>query len=235
MRSHGACLITAPAPSQCLSILNSVITLYGSNLSTYTTKVRLALRLRGIPFEQRMPQGGYRSEAWRIRLPTGTVPALEHDGFFLAESEAILEYLEDVFDERPLRAADPRDRARARWIARLHDTQFEPRLRAIFPLVRDASLHASLPRLRADLQDRLDRIAACVQPSPWMAGGAFTLADCGFAVSLPLAERILESLGAPLLWPPGFAVWRSAWQEYDVLQAALIEWREAVNDWLTRD
>lgn len=209
-----------------------MIILYGSNLSTYTTKVRLALRLRGIAFEQRMPEGGYRSEAWRARLPTGTVPALEHEGFFLAESEAMLEYLEDMFDERPLRPADPRDRARARWISRLHDTQFEPRLRAMFPLLRDAARHPDMPGRVADLQDRLERIASLVQPSPWMAGREFSLADCGFAVSLPLAERILEKLGHRLHWPQSLAPWRAAWQEYDALQLALIEWRQAVDDWL---
>lgn len=209
-----------------------MIILYGSNLSTYTTKVRLALRLRGIAFEQRLPEGGYRSEAWRTRLPTGTVPALEHNGFFLAESEAMLEYLEDVFDERPLRAADPRHRARARWIARLHDTQFEPRLRAMFPLVRDTRRQSEWPGMVADLQDRLERIASVVQSSPWMAGREFSLADCGFAVSLPLAERILEKLDHRLQWPESLVSWRSAWQEYDELQDALIEWREAVDDWL---
>ncbi|MFN7287883.1 MAG: glutathione S-transferase family protein [Burkholderiales bacterium] len=209
-----------------------MIILYGSNLSTYTTKVRLALRLRGIAFEQRLPEGGYRSTAWRAQLPTGTVPAIDHDGFFLAESEAILEYLEDVFAQHPLRPNAAQQRARARWIARLHDTQFEPRLRAIFPLVRDPSRRAELTLLRADLQDRLDRIAAVVSSQPWMAGADFSLADCGFAVSLPLAERILDTLGQPLQWPHALKPWREAWQEYDALHAALFEWRQAVDDWL---
>lgn len=209
-----------------------MIILYGNDLSTYTTKVRLALRLRGIAFEQRTPEGGYRTEAWRARLPTGTIPALEHQGFFLAESEAILEYLEETHAERPLRPSDVRLRALARWVARLHDTQFEPRLRAIFPLLRDPGLRAELPRLASELQDRLDRIAAVVSPKPWMVGTDFSLADCGFAVSLPLAERVLEALGQPLRWPPAMAPWRTAWQEYDALQAALSEWRAAVDDWL---
>lgn len=206
--------------------------LYGSNLSTYTTKVRLALRLRGIAFEQRLPEGGYGSAIWRDRLPTGTVPALEHEDFFLAESEAILEYLEDVFEQHPLRPKDPRQCARARWIARLHDTQFEPRLRLIFPLLKDPSRREALTPIRLDLQDRLDRIAALVTPSPWMIGAQFSLADCGFAVSLPLAERILDSLGEPLRLPRALQPWRQAWQEYDALQAALLEWRQAVDHWI---
>ena len=206
--------------------------LYGSHLSTYTTKVRLALRLRGIAFEQRLPEGGYGSAIWRARLPTGTVPALEHEDFFLAESEAILEYLEDVFEQNPLRPKDPRQCAQARWIARLHDTQFEPRLRLIFPLLKDPSRRDALAPLRLDLQDRLDRIAALVTPSPWMIGAQFSLADCGFAVSLPLAERILDRLGEPLRWPRALQPWRKAWQEYDALQSALLEWRQAVDHWI---
>jgi glutathione S-transferase len=209
-----------------------MIILYGSALSTYTTKVRLALRLRGLAFEQRLPEGGYRSPAWRARLPTGTVPALEHDGFFLAESEAILEYLEDIHDQRPLRPVDPQLRARARWIGRLHDTQFEPRLRALFPLVREASHADELSGRVHELQDRLDRIAAVVSPDPWMLGREFSLADCGFAVSLPLADRLLERLGQRLRWPNALLPWWTAWQEYDALQDALSEWRAAVEDWL---
>lgn len=210
-----------------------MIILYGSDLSTYTTKVRLALMLRGLPFEQREPDGGgYRSPAWRARLPTATVPAIEHDGFFLAESEAILEYLEDVFEDRPLRPADPQARARARWIARLHDTQFEPRLRAIFPLLRDPQVRDRLPVLKADLEDRLERITAIASPSPWMASDQFTLADCGFAISLPLAERVLQALGSPVRWPARLQPWQEAWAEYDALQQALSGWRSTVDRWL---
>ena len=58
-----------------------MIILYGSPLSTYTAKVRLALNWRGLAFEEREPEGGYKSAAWSARVAMGTIPALDHDGF----------------------------------------------------------------------------------------------------------------------------------------------------------
>lgn len=50
------------------------------------------------------------------RLPTRRVPTLVHDGFALAESTAITEYLDELFPQVPLYPADPQSRARARQV-----------------------------------------------------------------------------------------------------------------------
>ncbi|MGC1520690.1 MAG: glutathione transferase [Steroidobacteraceae bacterium] len=47
---------------------------------------------------------------------TRRVPTLIHDGFALAESSAICEYVDETFDGTRLFPTDPRDRARARQI-----------------------------------------------------------------------------------------------------------------------
>lgn len=47
---------------------------------------------------------------------TRRVPTLIHDGFALAESSAICEYIDETFDGTRLYPTDPRDRARARQI-----------------------------------------------------------------------------------------------------------------------
>jgi glutathione S-transferase len=54
---------------------------------------------------------------YRDRTFTGRVPALEHNGFWLAESSAIIEYLDDAFPDT-LRAlpVDLQQRARARQV-----------------------------------------------------------------------------------------------------------------------
>jgi len=122
-----------------------MITLYGLPLSSYTAKVRVALHWRGLSYQEREPEGGYRSAAWAERVPMGTLPALAHDGFFLAESEAILEYLEDAFTERPLLPSGAQPRAQVRMLARLHDLHVEPRVRALFPLIKDPAPHPRLP------------------------------------------------------------------------------------------
>lgn len=209
-----------------------MIVLYGLPLSSYTAKVRLALHWRGIAYEEREPPAGYRSAAWRQQVPMGSIPALAHDGFFLAESEAILEYLEEVIADRPLLPADPQQRARVRMLARLHDLHVEPRVRALFPLIKDPVQRSRLPELRADLQDRFERLAEAAQPAPWLAGAQPSLADCGFAVTLPLAQRLLQVLGQPLDLPPGLRPWAQAMDRDAAVQAALSGWRVATEAWL---
>lgn len=209
-----------------------MITLYGLPVSSYTAKLRVALQWRGIDFEEREPPGGYQSAAWRARVPMGTIPALEHQGLFLSESEAMLEYLEEVFPQRPLLPTDPAQRARVRMIARWHDLQVEPRVRALFPLIRDPAQRARLPELQAALEDRLQRLAEGCTPAPFLAGGQPSLADCGFAVTLPLARTLLQQLGGSLVLPAALLPWEQALAQEAAVQAALAPWRGATEAWL---
>lgn len=206
--------------------------LYGLPVSSYTAKLRLALSWRGIPFEEREPPGGYRSDAWRRIVPMGTLPALDDAGFVLAESEAILEYLEERIPARPLLPQDLRQRAQVRLLARLHDLHVEPKVRALFALVRRPEDRSQLPELKAALDDKLTRLAEVVQPAPYMAGPAPTLADCGFAVTLPLAERLLQALQSPLHLPESLRPWQQALAADTVAQRALSPWRDATETWL---
>jgi glutathione S-transferase len=209
-----------------------MMTLYGLPLSSYTAKVRVALHWRGLEFEEREPPGGYQSAAWRERVPMGTIPALAHDGFFLYESEAILEYLEDAFPARPLLPAQAQARARVRSLARLHDLQVEPRVRALFPLIRQPQQRVHLPELLAAFEDRMQRLTEAVQPQPYLAGTQPSLADCGFAVTVPLAQRLLEELGQAWRLPAALAPWAETLARDESVQAALSPWRQATEAWL---
>jgi glutathione S-transferase len=57
-------------------------------------------------------------EPWYVKLnPNGVVPTLDHDGKIVIESNVILEYLDDVWPDVPLRPEDPYERARMRiWM-----------------------------------------------------------------------------------------------------------------------
>ena len=198
-----------------------MIILYGSPLSTYTAKVRLALNWRGLAFEEREPEGGYKSAAWSARVAMGTIPALDHDGFLLAESEVILEYLEETFPDRPLLPAQPQARAVVRCLARLHDLHVEPQVRALFSLIKDPTQGS-----------RLQRLATVAVASPCMAGSQPSLAECGFAVTLPLARRLFLELGQPLEIPAKLWVWEDAMAADRTLQQTLAPWRDALEAWL---
>ena len=98
--------------------------LYGETLwiSPYVFSTFVALQEKGVPFdvvEVALADGQHLQPAYRDRSITARVPALEHEGFCLAESSAIAEYLEEVFP--PPRYArlfpeSPHDRARVRQL-----------------------------------------------------------------------------------------------------------------------
>jgi len=212
-----------------------MLILYGVPVSTFTTKVRIALHAKGIDFIEQPPPGGYRSDAWRAIIPTGTIPAIDHDGYTLAESEAIIEYVDEAFEGPLLLPGDAQRRARARMLARVHDLAVEPALRELFPLIRDPARRDALPALAAALHHRLTQLEHLRgKDSAWMAGPDFSTADCGFAVSLPLARRLLEALGRTLALPASLEGWLERSTHHAAVVAGLAPWRPATDAWLAQ-
>lgn len=136
--------------------------------------------------------------------PNGQVPVLVHDGRTVTESSIIDEYLEDVFPDRPLRPADPHNRARMRTIVKFIDDYALPALSVI-------GWHLMLRRVAtsidSDTFDRLiERIPLKEQQDKWrtIAGESFSqdvLDDCYRKLRVS-AER-LESWLAEGPWLVG--------------------------------
>ena len=87
---------------------------YGPGYSTYVRTVRLALAEKGVAYhleEFDFIQNGVPEEHLR-RNPFGKVPAFEHDGFSLYETQAIARYVDEAFSGPALQPGDVRARAR---------------------------------------------------------------------------------------------------------------------------
>jgi glutathione S-transferase len=103
-----------------------MLALYHFDRSTAAQKVRIALAEKKLPWESRYVDPGLQKREQHdpeyLKLnPRGLVPTLVHDGRVVRESQVILEYLEDVFPDLPLRPADPYERARMRLWTKLID------------------------------------------------------------------------------------------------------------------
>lgn len=100
--------------------------LYGFFRSSASYRVRIAMNLKGLKPEHRPIQLAKKMQntiEFRAINPQGFVPYLideddlKNGSFSLAQSLAIIEYINDIHPAPPLLPADPRDRALARSIA----------------------------------------------------------------------------------------------------------------------
>jgi glutathione S-transferase len=118
----------------------------------------VALREKGVAFSTAIAlvrEGAGVTPAIRYQAITGLEPALQHGDFWLAESLAIVEYLEDVFPPPAyprLLPEDVRVRARARQLMSWVRTELSP--------IRDARPSIALFYPRSEPFPPLDPLAA---------------------------------------------------------------------------
>jgi glutathione S-transferase len=92
-------------------------TLYGPTYSTYVRA--MALAEKGVEYDLvdvDMIGGAHHRPEWRERHPFERVPAFEHNGFAIYESNAIVHYIDDAFPGRRLAHPDIRRRTRDQQI-----------------------------------------------------------------------------------------------------------------------
>lgn len=197
------------------------LVLHGDSLweSPYVFSAFVALREKGLDFEMKLlslAEGETRKGEYAARSLTGRVPALQHGDFWLSESSAIAEYLEDVFPPPRWPRLYPeglQQRARARQIQAWLRSDLMP-LRQERP-TSSIFLGEAVKPLTAAAQEavqRLFRAADALLPegaaSPF---GAFSIADADLALML---QRLIANRDAV---PPrllGFA--RAVWQRPSV-------------------
>ena len=96
--------------------------LYTYFRSSAAFRARIALNLKGIGYEPicidiRPQAAAHRTPDYLAINPQGLVPTLVHDGTTIAQSLAIIEYLDETFPQPPLLPATPAARARVRAMA----------------------------------------------------------------------------------------------------------------------
>jgi maleylacetoacetate isomerase len=114
-----------------------MIKMYGFWRSAASFRVRIALNLKGLPYEEEMidlDAGEQHTPTYRSVNPQAVVPSVYIDnGPPLTQSIAILEYLEETNPQPPLLPSDARGRARVRALALLwaadHHPLIVPRIR----------------------------------------------------------------------------------------------------------
>jgi glutathione S-transferase len=174
-------------------------------VSPYVFSNFVALREKGLPFEVEtvdLTAGRHRGTDWEKSSITGRVPALLHGDFWLSESSAIAEYLEEVFPQGTrLLPTEPRQRARARQIMAFLRSDLGP-LReerssetVFYPAT--GALPALSPAARASAE-KLFRVAGQLLPGPGDLFGTWCLADIDLAMMLQRLVHNGDAVPAPL-------------------------------------
>ena len=161
-------------------------------VSPYVFSSFVALREKGLPFELKLfslGAGEHRQGDYPSRSVTGRVPSLQHGDFWLAESSAIDEYLEDVFPPPGfprIYPERPADRARARQIQAWLRSDLMP-LRDERPTSTVFS-RATVKPLTSAGQAAAEQVVraaeALLAPGAHHLFGAFTIADVDLAMML---------------------------------------------------
>jgi glutathione S-transferase len=213
------------------------LTLHANDISGYCCKVRIVLAHKRVPHADVPPPDGYGSPAYRVIVPAGTIPGLviaDAAGIALAlsESEAINEYLDEVFPEPPMLPGDAAARAVLRQLSRFHDARLEPPLRALFAHVAPAGREMRVVDAQLGLiEARISELAALARPGPLLGGRALTLADCGYPASFMLARGIFQAFGRVLVLPSVLAQYEAALAGHPSVAPALARCTVATKAW----
>jgi maleylacetoacetate isomerase len=118
--------------------------LYNYFRSSASFRVRIALNLKGLPYEYAvvhlLKDGGQQFKAeFRALNPEALIPVLEDSGHALTQSLAIIEYLEETHPQPPLLPPSALDRAYVRALALAVACEIHPlnNLRVLRYLVRE--------------------------------------------------------------------------------------------------
>ncbi len=195
-----------------------MLKLHGMPMSNYYSIVKMVLLEKGVAFEEVNQMPG-RDEAWLEKSPMGKVPSLETPDGPIAETMAIIDYLEESHPETTVLPGSVYERARARQIAHhaiyYIDLAARPALpAAAFGAPSDDAVNKTVAKLAPRGMKSLGRLAKF---DPWIGGAAFTLADIVAANTIPLATMVAQKqCGIDLMAElPGASVWLAKVNERD--------------------
>lgn len=206
--------------------------IFGAPLSPFVRKVHIVAAEKGVPIEM-VPGGpGQAAPEFLAASPFRKIPALQDGDFTLADSTAIVTYIDALHPQPAIAPGDAKAKAKAIWFEEFADTlMIAAGGKVIFnrfvgPLLMGI---AGDEALAAQGVKELEPIMAYLEnQSPtagWLAGEAFSIGDIAVA-------SMLRTFGYVDLEPdpakhPRTAAWyervkaRPSWQQVAALEAAV--------------
>jgi maleylacetoacetate isomerase len=177
-----------------------MLTLFSFFRSSAAYRVRIALNLKGLPFEtvaiHLQKEGGLnRRPAYRAVNPQMRVPVLKLDtGEIIIQSLAIIEYLDETHPKPPLLPSGSVARAQVRVLAQIVACDIHP-LNNTSPL-RYLKNELGQDQSKIDawyhhwVTEGFEALEAMISPAPYAFGSEVTLADICLVPQVANARRL---------------------------------------------
>jgi len=180
------------------------VRLYTFFRSSAAYRTRIALNLKGLSYDMTsivFAKGDHLSPGYQAVNPQKRVPTLElDDGLRLHQSLAIIEYLDEIHPQPPFLPRDPVERAKARAIAQVVACDIHP-LNNVGPLnylrqQMGQGEEAVNAWYHHWVLEGFHAIEALIDPAPYAAGPAVTVADICLIPQIANARRFKVPLEA---------------------------------------
>lgn len=207
---------------------------FGFPASPFVRKVHVVAAEKGIEIEPVLFDPRNPPAEFLAASPFRKIPALQDGECTLADSTAIVTYLEALQPDPALLPSDPATRGRAIWFEEFADTILAP---ASGPIMFNRFV---APRLMGkpgdeeaaalgekDIAPLLDWLNTAVRPEGWLAGPAFSIGD--IAVASVLRTLSYVGLGPDAATHPATAAWydrvisRTAWTQVEEREEGIVK------------
>ena len=165
---------------------------FGATFSPYVRKVLAFAAEKGVEVENKAVGLASKDERFLAASPFRKMPAMDDDGVTLADSSAIVAYIDAKHPEPVLIPAEPHARGRVAWFDKLMDTMLSPAVgtvgfnRIVAPrfMGRESDEAAVRVALDETLPPILSYLDEQVSGRDWLVGDGLTFADITIASGL---------------------------------------------------
>ncbi|MGH8750215.1 MAG: glutathione S-transferase [Burkholderiales bacterium] len=172
-----------------------MLKLCGFSVSNYYNKVKFALLEKNLPFQEVLVYPSS-EEGHLKRSPMGKVPYLDTGNGTLCESQVIIDYLEDTYPNPPLYPDNSQHKAKCRELITFIELHLELVARRLYTEVFFGGKVSD--EVKAEVKKQLEKgvkaFARLAKFSPYIAGDAFTYADCAAFVHLPMVSIVSQKI-----------------------------------------
>ena len=174
-----------------------MLRLHHHPLCPFSRKVRVALREKGLAAEL-VEAAPWEDEGFLQLNDAGEVPVLEDDGLVVADSNAIVEYLEEGYPEQTLFGRSLEQRSETRRLVAWFDVKFR---REVTDLLWGEKLMRRLKRVggpnsealrwgTTNLREHLGYVEYLYEGRRWLSGDDMTMADIAAAAHLSVLDYL---------------------------------------------